>query len=295
MIVAGVGIVCVTVCSCVVYLPMLFYLPMLLLKLFHLRALSCNFIRAQELVERERKPKETGREKNLKMMVWQCKSCLLSGNPDSMKPQKDFGVRNESDFVTRLLPQGSWARCTSCSHKLQHQFGKDGGDNNNVSRARRRKFGELGGELGSELGGDRNNISKEERKEFGKLGGDKNNAVNEDRRLAAAQACNECSLCHRMLPRTKFWLYDWRHRTSKAIACSECRPAKPNERPRGGGAANQQRAAKASGSPITCKICQRALPRSDFRPAANGKFQIYKGLTCEQCRGEGKLNKGGRK
>ena len=177
-------------------------------------------------MERERKAKETGREKNLKMMVWQCKGCLLSGSPDVMKPQKDFGVRNESDFVTWLLPQGSWTRCTSCSHKFRRQFGEDGGDNNNVSRARRRKFGELGG--------DWNNISKETRKEFGKLGaefgklgGDNNNAVNEDRRLAAAQACNECSICNCMLACTKFWRDDWRHRTSKAIACVECRPVKP--------------------------------------------------------------------
>ena len=179
----------------------------------------------------------------------------------------------------------------SCSHKLERQFGKHGGDNNNVSRARRRKFGELGGELG----GDRNNISKEERKEFGKLGGDKNNAVNEDRRLAAAQACNECLLCHRMLPWKNFWPDDWRHRTSKAIACIECRPARPNERPRGGGAANQQRTAKASSSPITCKVFQRALPRSDFRPSTDGKYHINRGLTCEQCRDDGKLDKGGRK
>ena len=35
--------------------------------------------------------------------------------------------------------------------------------------------------------------------------------------------------------------------------------------------------------------------RSHFRPGANGKFKLSNGLTCEQCRAEGKLDKGGRK
>ena len=119
---------------------LLVYLLMRLLTLLCVRVSFRNLMRAQELIERERKAKETGREKNLKMMVWQCKGCLLFGNPDFMKPQKDFGVRNESDFVTWLLPQGSWARCTSCSHKLQHQFGKDGGESTHSSAGRFNMF-----------------------------------------------------------------------------------------------------------------------------------------------------------
>ena len=154
-----------------------------------------------------------------------------------------------------------------------------------------------------------NHISKEKRKECkeigknfgklggigGKLGGNNNNEKNSERRLAAAQACETCTECGRMLPHAQYWPADWRHRTSKAIACKECRPAMPNKRPRGGGAANQQRAAEAAERPITCKVCQRALPRSHFRPAANGKYYLTKGLTCEQCRAGGKLDKGGRK
>ena len=69
----------------------------------------------------------------------------------------------------------------------------------------------------------------------------------------------------------------------------------PNERPRGNIAANQKRAAEAAAKPITCKVCRQALPRSQFRPDAQGKYHIYKGLTCEKCRAEGKLDKGGRK
>ena len=32
-----------------------------------------------------------------------------------MKPVREFGVRKPSEFVTYLLPQGAWARCSSCA------------------------------------------------------------------------------------------------------------------------------------------------------------------------------------
>ena len=212
-----------------------------------------------ELIKKQR---DEGAEKNFKKMRWPCNSCRLSADPNNnqnfMKPLQDFGVRSASDFISRLLPQGSWTRCSSCQQAL------------------RGRLGILG-------------------KEGGKLGGNTNNEKNSERRLAAAQACETCTECGRMLPYAQYWPADWRHRTSKAIACKECRPAMPNKRPRGGGAANEQRAAEAAGRPITCKVCQRALPRSHFRPAANGKYYLTKGLTCEQCRAGGKLDKGGRK
>ena len=36
-----------------------------------------------------------------------------------MKRVRDFNVRTEADFVIRLLPQGAWTRCTSCSTARQ--------------------------------------------------------------------------------------------------------------------------------------------------------------------------------
>ena len=30
-------------------------------------------------------------------------------------PMIEFGVRRPADFLARLLPQGSWPRCTRCS------------------------------------------------------------------------------------------------------------------------------------------------------------------------------------
>mgnify|MGYP003333708742 CR=1 FL=1 len=236
-------------------------------------------------------------EKNFKKMTWPCKSCMLSDDPNRnqnfRKPLQDFGVRWASDFITKLLPQGAWARCISCQDDRRGALGAElGGEKNNLSKEARKAFGHLGGEFG----GNTNNISKEKRKELGgKLGGNNNNEKNNERCLASAQACEACAECGRMLPRAQYWPGDWRHRTSKAIAYQKCFPVMPLKRPRGGNAANQQRAAEADGKPITCKICRQTLPRSHFRPGANGKFKLSKGLTCEQCRAEGNLDKGGRK
>ena len=42
-------------------------------------------------------------------------ACRLSGKENFMKPMREFHVRTPSDFLTRLLPQGAWARCSSCA------------------------------------------------------------------------------------------------------------------------------------------------------------------------------------
>ena len=143
------------------------------------------------------------------------------------------------------------------------------------------------------------NIPQQERRELGdlggELGGNTNNAFNNERSLAAAQARETCTRCMRLLTCAHYWPADWRHRTSKALACKECSPVAPDERARGDNAANRERATAAAARPITCKACQQTLPRSQFRPRADGKYYLPKGLTCEQCRAEGNLDKGGRK
>ena len=91
-----------------------------------------------------KKQREQGAEKNFKKMRWTCMSCKLSSDPSRnenyMKPLQDFGVRRASDFVTWLLPQGAWARCTSCQNELRGALGKElGGTENNISEAKRRR------------------------------------------------------------------------------------------------------------------------------------------------------------
>ena len=259
-------------------------------------------MRVQELDELVKKQRDEGAEQNFRKMRWPCKSCMLSDDPDKrehyMKTLPDFNVRCPADFVNLLLPQGSWTRCSACKRATHGQAQAERGHEGREQGGLGKGFGKLGGKLG----GNENNIPKEQRKEFGslgkgfgKLGGNHNNEANSQRRLAAAQACEACAECGRMLPHAHYWPADWRHRTSKAIACKECRPSMPSARPRGGGVANQQRSAEAASKPITCKVCRRTLPRSHFRPGANGKFKLSKGLTCEECRAEGKLDRGGRK
>ena len=132
-------------------------------------------------------------------------------------------------------------------------------------------------------------------KGFGELGGNTNNPVNEERRFAAAQACEACKQCGRLLPRTQFWAGDWLHHTWRKIACKGCCPTMPSDRKKDPETGRRKRSAEAAAKPITCKVCKKSQPRSEFRPSIDRKYHIYKGLTCETCRANGKLDKGGRK
>ena len=143
--------------------------------------------------------------------------------------------------------------------------------------------GRLGGRLGGKFGKRGKKFGKEGAK-YGKLGG---------RPSTASTLRWECSLCSRSLLREKFWACDWRKRKLKSIVCKECCPSEPRQRHIT--AASQARAIRVVGTPITCKVCQNTRPRSQFRPDASGRYRISEGLTCEPCRAEGKLNKGGRK
>ena len=104
----------------------------------------------QEYDELVRKQRDEGAEKNFRKMRWDCRSCELSDNPiqrqNSQKPLSCFGVRNASDFVKYLLPQGKWTRCKECSHERKGQRGKDGGHL---------------GKDGGHLGGNTNNLPEE--------------------------------------------------------------------------------------------------------------------------------------
>ena len=57
-----------------------------------------------------------------------------------MKPVQEFGVRQKSEFLAHLLPQGAWARCSACAMRRRALCGQQGG--------------QLGAQLGAQLGGD---------------------------------------------------------------------------------------------------------------------------------------------
>ena len=217
-----------------------------------------------------KKQREQGAEKNFRKMRWPCMSCKLSSDPsrneNSMKPFEDFDVCCASDFVTWLLPQGAWARCTSCQDERRGALGKElGGNKNNLSEAKRRRCGKKGKEFG-ELGGNTNNLPKEERANLGRtLGGSTNNEFIKERSLASTQACEKCGECGRSLTCAHFWPMDWRRRTQKnrSIKCKECCPKPPKERLSGYMARNEQNSSEAAARPITCQACERALPRTE--------------------------------
>ena len=250
-----------------------------------------------------KKQREEGAEKNFRKMRWPCMSCYLSSDPSRhdnfMKPFEDFGVRWASDFVTKLLPQGAWARCLSCQDERRGALGKErGGETNNASQAKRRRWGNVGSEYGGkdsgELGKDHGKLDKDHGKlgkDSGELGGNTNNAYNMESNLASSQACETCTRCSRLLTKKSFWPEDWRHRTKPniKIMCMECCPTPRKERAGGFTAKNEQASIEAAGKPITCQVCERSLPRSQFRKNAGRKFDFRKPMTCEECRAEGKL------
>ena len=119
-------------------------------------------------------------------------ACRLSGKEDFMKPVREFNVRTPSDFLTRLLPQGAWARCSSCA----------------ITRHRTR-----GAQLLSQKGAR----------------GD--NATTDMRRKIANAAMQQCVGCKATKFKSAFWKEDWRNR-DRGIKCAECEPLAPGERPR---------------------------------------------------------------
>ena len=127
-----------------------------------------------------------------------------------------------------------------------------------------------------------------------------NYTFNEKHILAAAQTCEPCTQCGMLRTSAHFWPLDWRHRTTKdaSIKCEECCPKPPDELtgylPEDARRADisirrAEISIRAAAVPITCKACERSLPRSQFRTEKKSKFAFRKGVTCEQCRAEGKV------
>ena len=91
------------------------------------RVINNTSRQTQEYDELVRKQRDEGAEKIFRKMRWDCRSCELSDDPiqsqNFTKPLSCFGVRNASDFVQRLLPQGKWTRCIQCSHERKGQSG----------------------------------------------------------------------------------------------------------------------------------------------------------------------------
>ena len=130
-------------------------------------------------------------------------------------------------------------------------------------------------------------LAKRVGKESGKLGGN----GGKERSLASSRARETCTRCSRLLPSKSFWPEDWRYRTKPniKIMCMECCPTPRKERAGGFTAKNEQASIEAAGKPITCQVCERSLPRSQFRKNAGSKFDFRKPMTCEECRAEGNL------
>ena len=136
-----------------------------------------------------------GVETNLLEMPWRCAARELSGSDDVAKPLHEYGIWDLDHFREKLLPQGTWARCTRCSFRTKslNAATKGGAANSDAQQAQR---------TGLAL---RN-------------------------RLAAAQARATCKQCQQTLDRGNFWPADWSHKNTYGVKCKTCEPREPGHR-----------------------------------------------------------------
>ena len=166
-----------------------------------------------------------------------------------MKPVREFAVRTPSEFLTRLLPQGAWARCSSCAS---------------------RRRGLLGAQPGAQLGGDnataalqrqiasavtqqcaqcreikpKSGFWKEDwrHREQGikcttcepRRAGERPRSLPPQFLQNSTPKRNQltCKQCGEAKDRDAFWARDI-HNQSRGIMCKACQPTPPEERPRG--------------------------------------------------------------
>ena len=100
--------------------------------LYYPLQISCNLLSVTritvEQVDEEfdrlsAESKARGTEKKLMDMPWECKACRMEGSENYLKPMYEFNVRSNYEFLTRLLPQGAWARCVRCNKRRHGQLG----------------------------------------------------------------------------------------------------------------------------------------------------------------------------
>ena len=174
----------------------------------------------------------------LAYQVCTTQACKLSGIEDCMKPVREFNVSTPSEFLTRLLPQGAWARCSSCA----------------INRR-----GARGAQLLLQMGG--HNATTDLRREIAKAAmqqcfGCKTTKLKpafwkddwryrdrgikctdceprapgqRPRSLFSELTCKQCGVAK---PHDQFWPRDL-HNQRRGISCKACLPTPPEERPRG--------------------------------------------------------------
>ena len=166
-----------------------------------------------------------------------------------MKPVREFNVRTPSDFLTRLLPQGAWARCSSCAisrrgaRNAQHLLQICG---HNATTDLRREIASAAMQqcVGCKTTKLKPAFWKQEwrhRDRGIKCMQCEPLAPGERPRSLPPQLLQNiqpktsevtCKQCGVAKPREQFWPRDL-HNQRRGISCQACLPTPPEERPRG--------------------------------------------------------------
>ena len=201
----------------------------------------------------------------------------------------DFGVRCPADFVTRLLVQGAWSRCSRCTSAIRAERVQ--------SRNRERQA-----EAATLTHVCRTCAENLPKGHFWPADWRSNRArgiscktclAPQPNRGAAAPlasaAVHNCATCSQERRRCEYWPADWDHR-HQSISCRGCQPLEPGLRASGQrcireGMRQHSEALreKAAARTFVCADCKQELVRGAYWPGdVINRFQNP--LRCKTCR-----------
>ena len=162
---------------------------------------------------------------------------------------RDFGVRKPFEFLAHLLPQGAWARCSSCAIRRRSQQGAQvgaqlGGDN--ATAALQRQIASAATQRCAQcrVTKPRSAFWKDDWRARGRgikcTTCEPRRAGERPRSLPPQFLQNStpkrkeltCKQCGEAKARDNFWPRDI-HNQSRGIMCKACQPTPPEARPRG--------------------------------------------------------------
>ena len=166
-----------------------------------------------------------------------------------MKPVREFGVRKKFEFLAHLLPQGAWARCSSCAIRRRSQQGAQvgaqlGGDN--ATAALQRQIASAVTQQCAQCREikPKSAFWKEDWRARGRgikcttceprRAGERPRSLPPQFLQNSTPKRNEltCKQCGEAKARDDFWPRDI-HNQSRGIMCKACQPTPPEARPRG--------------------------------------------------------------
>ena len=217
----------------------------------------------------QRQSLDTSAEKDLMRMHWRCQSCYLQGREDHTKPMAAFGVRCPADFVSRLLPQGAWARCGSCATAIHAAVLQS---RNSERQEEAAALTHVCSACGEDLPKARFWPVDWRHRARGASCKTCQPAPPHERRPAslASEAVHVCASCGQEKRRCQYWPADWQNRHQN-ISCATCQPSDPSSRARHQSDAVRQHNEALHQAALLrafrCQMCDEEKTRDEYWPS----------------------------